>query len=68
MIEDAHDKDEELTNCDYDECAKWAIQPRIVKRKGHMRADATMHVKTIVKACGLHVNEKEYCDAKIFVS
>jgi len=33
-----------------------------VKRKSHVKVDTIVHVKTTLKAYGLYMNQKEYCD------
>ena len=61
-IDDAYDRDENLIERDYEEYGKWAIQPRVVKRKSHVKVDTIVHVKTTLKVYGLYMNQKEYCD------
>jgi len=57
-----YDMDNNLIDNKYDETEKWAIQPRVVKRKDIVRVDTIIHVKTHLKAYGLYMNQKAYCN------
>ena len=62
VIDDVCDKENNLIDQEYEIFDKSMIQPRAVKRKDYVKVDAIIHIKTQLKACGLHMNQKEYCD------
>ena len=62
MIQDAYDLDGRMLEKKYSELDSWAIIPRIVKKKKCTTIETIIQVKTKASACGLHKNQKEYCD------
>jgi len=41
---------------------KWATEPKVIKRKKQVKVETIIHVKILLKAYGLYMNQKEYCD------
>lgn len=62
VIDDVYDEENNSFNNAYEDFDKWNIEPRVVKRKDYVKVETIIHIKTELKAYGLYMNQKEYCD------